>query len=258
MLRVLRVLALLIIACPVIVQAEKVEDLPQPQDYVSDFAGVLSSATRQQLDAVCGQLDHQANAQLAIVTIKTLEGDSIEDFATALEEKWKVGPKGSDRGAILILATDDHKYRIEVGYGLEGILPDGLTGNIGRQMVPYLKQGDYDQAVSGAVNQIAQVIAADAHITLQANPMRGPPPPQPQHLGFGGLVILAIIFFAVIFLLSRLGGSGLLGFLIGTFLGGGWGGGGGPRGGGGFGGGGGGFGGFGGGSSGGGGASGSW
>jgi len=260
MFRILRVLALVPLVCAGMIRAERVADLPRPQNYVSDFAGVLSGQTEQRLDALCAQLDRQAHAQLAIVTIKSLDGQPIENFATALEEKWKVGPKGSDRGAILILATEDHKYRIEVGYGLEGILPDGLVGDIGRQMVPYLRQGNYDRAVSGAVGQMAQIIAADAKVTLDANSLRGPPRPQPQSLSFGKLAALAIILFFIIALLARTGGSGLLGFLIGMFLGGGWGGGGGMRGGGGFGGGdgGGGFGGFGGGGSGGGGASGSW
>lgn len=261
MLRILRVLALAPLFCTGMIRAERVADLPRPQNYVSDFAGVLSGKTEQQLDALCAQLDRQAHAQLAIVTIKSLDGEPIENFATALEEKWKVGPKGSDRGAILILATEDHKYRIEVGYGLEGILPDGLVGDIGRQMVPYLRQGNYDQAVSGAVVQMAQIIAADAKITLDANSLRAPPRPQAHSLSLGKLAVLAIILFFIIALLARAGGSGLLGFLIGMFLGGGWGGGGGMRGGGGgWGGGdgGGGFGGFGGGSSGGGGASGSW
>lgn len=237
--------------------AERVQDLPNPANYVSDFAGVLSPDTQQRLNALCAEVDHQAHAQIAVVTIKSLDGDSIEDFATALEEKWKVGPKGSDRGVLLILAVKDRAYRIEVGYGLEGILPDGRAGGIGRQMIPYLRQGAYDQAVTMAVGQIAQIIAADARINLNTTAPRGPPPPQSRPLTFGQLIGLGVLLFLLVVFLMRAGGSGLLGFLIGTFLGGRWGGGG-PGGGGDSGDGGGGFGGFGGGSSGGGGASGDW
>ncbi len=252
-------LAILLLLTSSAVMGERVQDLPAPSNYVSDFAGVLSPGTVRGLNALCAQLDRQAHAQIAVVTIKTLDGEPIENFATALEEKWKVGTKGTDRGALLILAANDRKYRIEVGYGLEGILPDGKTGDIGRMMVPYLRQGNYDQAVATAVVQMAQTIAADAGVTLNAAAPRGPPQPQAHKLSAGQLLILAGLFFLVIFILSRLGGSGLLGFLIGTFLGGGWGGGGGRGGGGDWGGGGGGgFGGFGGGSSGGGGASGDW
>ena len=244
--------------------AERVQDLPQPTNYVNDFAGVLSPATLTYLNNLCLQVDRRAHAQIAVVTIKSLDGEPIENFATALEDKWKVGKKGTDRGLLLIFAVNDRKYRFEVGYGLEGILPDGRVGDIGRQMVPYLQRNDYDGAVTMAVRQVAGVIAADAGVTLNA----GPRPayahaPQAQPLTLGEVLVLGVVLLVVIFLLARLGGSGLLGFLIGMFMGGGGGGGWGGRGGGGggWGGGGGdggGFGGFGGGSSGGGGASGSW
>jgi uncharacterized protein len=254
--RLLAVL-LLLLACSSFLPAERVQDLPQPTNYVNDFAGVLSPETLASLNALCAQVDRQAHAQIAVVTIKSLDGEPIENFATALEDKWKVGKKGTDRGLLLIFATTDRKYRIEVGYGLEGILPDGRVGDIGRAMVPYLRQNNFDAAVTLAVQQIAGVIAADAGVTLTAQPRRGPPPvPQAQPLTLGEVVVLGLVLLAVIFLLARLGGSGLLGFLIGMFLGGGGGGGWGGRGGGD--GDGGGFGGFGGGSSGGGGASGSW
>jgi uncharacterized protein len=244
---------------------ERVQDLPPPTNYVNDLAGVLSPGTLASLNALCAQVDRQAHAQVAVVTVKSLDGEPIENFATALEDKWKVGKKGTDRGLLLILATNDRKYRVEVGYGLEGILPDGRVGDIGRQMVPYLRQNDYDGAVTMAVRQIAGVIAADAGVTLNLGP-RPPtyaPAQQAKPLTLGEVVVLGIILLLVIFFLARVGGSGLLGFLIGMFLGGGGGGGWGGRGGGGGdwggdGGGGGGFGGFGGGSSGGGGASGSW
>jgi uncharacterized protein len=259
-----RVLALLllVLAWSGLVAGERVQDLPAPTNYVNDFAGVLSPGTLASLNALCAQVDRQAHAQLAVVTVKNLDGEPIENFATALEDKWKVGKKGTDRGLLLILATDDRKYRIEVGYGLEGILPDGRVGDIGRQMVPYLRQNDYDGAVTMAVRQIAGVIAADAGVTLNTGLRPGyAPAQQPKPLSLGEVLVLGVILLLVIFFLARVGGSGLLGFLIGMFLGGGGGGrgGGGYGGGGGFGGGGGGgFGGFGGGSSGGGGASGSW
>jgi uncharacterized protein len=253
---------LLLLARSGLSPAERVQDLPAPTNYVNDFAGVLSPQTLASLNALCAQVDRQAHAQIAVVTVKSLDGEPIENFATALEDKWKVGKKGTDRGLLLIFATTDRRYRIEVGYGLEGILPDGKVGNIGRQIVPYLQQNNYDAAITVAVQQIAGVIAADAGVTLTTQPHRGPPPvPQAKPLTLGEVVVLGLVLLAVIFFLARFGGSGLLGFLIGMFMGGGGGGGWGGRGGGdGWGGGGdgGGFGGFGGGSSGGGGASGSW
>ena len=89
---------------------ERVQDLPKPTNYVSDFAGVLSPETVTSLNRLCAQVDRQAHAQIAVVTIKSLDGEPIENFATALEDKWKVGKKGTDRGLLLIFAT----YRPQV------------------------------------------------------------------------------------------------------------------------------------------------
>lgn len=245
------------------VAAERVADL-KPVGYVNDFAGVLSADTRAHLTALCSEVDHEAHAQIAIVTIHTTGNDDIDDFAVRLEEKWKVGPKASDRGLLLLVATDDHHYRFEVGYGLEPILPDGRVGEIGREMVPYLRQGNYDAAVDLGVQDVSRIIATDAHVTLHEQTQGY----APRRRGHPQLVIrdllLAIFAIFVFISLARSGPGGLGGMLLGMFLGNILGGGGGRgRGdgdgfGGGGGDGGGGFGGFGGGSSGGGGASGSW
>jgi uncharacterized protein len=239
--------------------AERVEDLPKPTDYVSDYAHVLSPAAVARLDSLCTQLDHsQANAQVAVVTVRTLDGVDSAEFANTLEDKWKIGKKGSDRGVLVLLAVDDHKRRIEVGYGLEGILNDAKLGDIGREMVPDLRANDFDGAVSGAVSEIAQVIAADAKVTLTDDePVRVARPMQHQvNTGKLILLIVLLIFFGGFHLFRFLLGFGLFGgFRGGPWIGGGGGGGG-------FGGGGdsggGGFGGFGGGGFGGGGAGGDW
>ncbi len=233
-----------------------------PQGYVNDFAGVLSPTAVARLTRLSTEVDQKAKAQIAVVTVKTLEGDAVEDFANHLFQKWGVGYKGTDRGVMVLLATDDHKYWTEVGYGLEPILPDGKVGGFGRSMVPLLRQGDYNGAVVQMVSQIAAVIAQDSHVSLDsladspavAHPARNGGG-QELNLTPGQIILLVIIFIVVVpILLKFLGPLFLLSLLTGG--GGrsdGWGGGG-------FGGGGGGggFGGFGGGSSGGGGAGGSW
>ena len=229
------------------------------QGYVNDFAGVLDPATVEGLTRLCTEVDQKAKAQIAVVTIKTLEGDPVEDFANHLFKKWGVGYKGTDRGVMVLLATDDHKYWTEVGYGLEPILPDGKVGEFGRNMVPLLRQGNYNDAVVQMVSQIAGVIAQDSHVTLDslANLHAGTPPaPEGQvqelHLTKGQIILLLIIFIVLAPILIRFLGPFLLISLLSGGGGRGWGGGG-------FGGGGGGgFGGFGGGSSGGGGAGGGW
>jgi uncharacterized protein len=240
---------------------QPVKSLPKPTDYVSDYAHVLSPATIRQLDLVCGQVDHQAHAQIAVVTVNTLDGDPIQDYVVNLYQAWGLGAKSGpnqDRGVLILIAVQDRKRSIRTGYGLEGILPDGRVGQIGRAMVPMLRNNDFDGAMTLAVGQVSQIIAADAGVTL--TPLQGQRPmTQQANIGLGQLIFFGIVVLLVILFLARFGGSGLIGFLLGMFFGGGWGGGGGGGfGGGGGGGGGDGFGGFGGGSTGGGGADGSW
>ncbi len=248
------------------IPAETVAGLPAPQGYVNDFAGVLSEQTRQQVEALCTSVDSQAHAQIAVVTIKMIDGDqSIEEFATQLEEKWKVGAKGTDRGVLMLLVMTPRKGRIEVGYGLEGVLNDAKVGDIGRSMVPDAKANDYDAAIPLGVQQLATVIASDAGVTLTPSAHSSERQTAPTSaIGIGQILTFIIIGVFILSIFGRGGrggrgggGGGLGWFLLGNILGGM--GDGGRRGsGGGFGGGedDGGFGGFGGGSSGGGGASG--
>ena len=256
-------IVLLTFAPSVVMTAESVGSLPAPTGYVSDFAGVLSPSTISGLENLCTQVDRQAHAQIAVVTIKTLDGDqSIDEFATALEDKWKIGPKNSDRGVLVLFSMAPKRWRIEVGYGLEGILNDAKVGDIGRAMAPAASQGDFNTAIPLGVQQIARIIATDAGVTLNlAQPMHqyhrqqaAPVQLNLMEVLLGGGVILLILFFLV-----KTGNTGLIFFLLGNLMGGGRGGFGGGRGGrdrdsdGG-----GGFGGFGGGRSGGGGASGDY
>ncbi len=252
---------LLIFAPSVILTAESVNSLPAPTGYVNDFAGVLSPSTKLNLENLCTQVDRQAHAQMAVVTIKTLDNDQpIDEFATALEEKWKVGAKGTDRGVLMLVVMNPRKYRIEVGYGLEGILNDAKVGDIGRMMVPSLSQVDYNTAITLGVQQIARIIAADAGVTLNLNqPVHQYHRQQvPAQLNFMALLLGGGAILLILFFLAKTGNMGLIFFLLGNLMGGGFGGGRGGRGSRDRDGGGGGFGGFGGGSSGGGGASGDY
>jgi uncharacterized protein len=201
------------------VLAEAVNSLHKPTDYVNDYARVLSPEGATRLDRICMELNHsQANAQFAIVTIHTLDGDDAGDYASQLEDRWKIGKKGSDRGVLVLLAVDDHKWRIDVGYGLEGILNDAKIGDIGRSMVPYLRAKDYDNAVLLAVSQLAQVIATDAHITLTDAPALEQQPaqqlvrsmPSKDHIPLPILVILVLIMVLI--------PSTIVVLLVGTIL----------------------------------------
>src|SRR6202162_3572050 len=233
-----------------------------PTGYVTDLAGAIRAGTKAGLEALCTELQQKTAAEMAIVTVHSLEGQSVENYAVDLYKQLGVGSKKDNRGVLLLVSPDERKYRIEVGYGLEPVINDARAGDTGRAMIPLLRSGDFSSAIEVAAWQLAKYVADDRGVTLSGQP----PVRQIQHHdegSRGGFPIWLIIgIFLLIWFMSRSsGGRGGGGWWIWPLLGG-WGGGrGGGWGGGGFGGsssGGGGFGGFGGGSSGGGGASGSW
>src|SRR6266851_2388391 len=246
------------------------EDIKQirPTGYVTDLAGVIGAETKARLETLCAEVEQKTGAQMAIVTVGSLEGESVENYAVDLYKQLGVGGKKDNRGVLLLVAPNERKYRIEVGYGLEPVINDARAGDAGRAMVPLLRQANYSAAIETATWMLAKYIADDRGVTLLAQPPArtvrksrdGSFP-----IGFWGILFLIWIIFSI----ARAGKRGVgggrrggggwwIGPMLGGMSGGGW------RGGGGFGGssggfsGGGGFGGFGGGSSGGGGASGSW
>jgi uncharacterized protein len=235
------------------------EPIPQlkPSGYVNDFAHVLSDKSVANLENLCLEVDQKTKSQIAVVTIHSLDGRDIESYASDLYKSWGVGAKSTNRGVLILLATDDRRYRTETGYGLEPILPDGKVGGFGREAVPLLKQGDYDAAVRLLTERVAETIAADSGVSLTSLAPRPPPSDNdqaPSRMPVAGIALIVLVIFLLLF--TGVGRWLLLGMLFSggsgrsSYGGGGWGGSG-------FGGGGG-FGGFGGGSSGGGGASGSW
>jgi uncharacterized protein len=251
-----------LIACIILLgaaslRAEKVDSL-KAQGYVNDFAGVLSEQTNQQLTALCTEVDQKAHAQIAVVTIRTLDDLEAADFANRLFKRWGVGHQDDNRGVLILVAVDDHKYWIEVGYGLEPILPDGKVGGFGREMVPRLRAGDYNGGLLHLTSEIADVVARDRGITLSNGPPPGETSDQTQtrpglNLSDSILWTVLILVFILLTFVTR---GRILWWVLLIILQGSRGGG--SRSSGGFGGGGGGFGGFGGGASGGGGAGGSW
>ena len=120
--------------------------------------------------------------------MKSVDGQDAVSYAVALYQKWGIGAKGKDRGVLILLATQDRKYRITAGYGLEPILPDGKVGGFGREAVPLLKNGEYAGAVSLMTSRVAQVIATDAGVTLEGMQ------PLPEPRARTGAVISSRVF----------------------------------------------------------------
>jgi uncharacterized protein len=244
----------LVMLLTMVVQGEPVSQL-HPTGYVNDYAHVLEQKTVAQMEGVCQQVDQKAHAQIAVVTINSLDGADIESYSVNLFKSWGIGDKSTNSGVLILYAIKDHRARIEVGYGLEPILPDGKVGSFQREAIPLMRSGDYSAALLLVTNRVAGVIAQDAGIEIPNVPPPAtiPPSESPKQFPLGGILVFGVILLIILFTPLR----GVLFWLLlnqvfGGRSGGGWGSGG-------FGGGsGGGFGGFGGGSSGGGGASSSW
>ncbi|MHB8836075.1 MAG: TPM domain-containing protein [Candidatus Methylomirabilia bacterium] len=241
--------ALIAIAAPLFAVGPPVPAMPP--NYVVDLAGVIDDGVEARTNALLRELEERTTAQVVVLTLPTLDGESLEAFSIDLaHNRWKLGQKGKDNGVLLTLAMQERKYRIEVGYGLEGVLPDSLVGSLGRQvLVPAFRAGDFGGGIAAMAGELATRVAAGSGVTLSGAPpvavrRSGRPAAEPSPLAKGLALLLIPIF---IYLLIR--HPQLLIFLLLSSRGGSrgsWGGGGG------------GFGGGGGGGFGGGGSSGSW
>jgi uncharacterized protein len=258
--------ASLVLAVSAVTRADDFKNF-KPTGYVTDRAGIINPQHKAQLEALCTELEQKTGAEMAIVTVKSLDGNEVQQYANDLFKQLGIGQKKQDNGLMLLVAPNDRKYWTEVGYGLEPIINDARAGDAGRLMVPYFRQGDYSSGVAAAAWQLAKYIADDKGVTLTGMPQLPHPKTHTNSSNsFWLLIVLGFFIFRVLLRAFRdtsgRGSNGRLGtgFVIGSILGsmsggrgGGWSGGSG-----GWGGGGGGFGGFGGGASGGGGAGGSW
>lgn len=255
-------LALLLLLCAAAFPADFTA--LKPQGHVSDFARVLPAAQKAALEDYCLRVKQSTGAEIALVTLPSLDGQPVEDVALLLFERWGIGSKGRDEGVLVLLALRERRTRIEVGYGLEPVMPDGFSGAILRAMTAALRAGDYGAALTEAAHTIGDTVAKEKNVSIPgASLARRRPAPREREAPLQPfLVALGVLAFLLI--TGGRGGRGggpinlLLAMLLGHAAGRSS-----YRGGGGFGGydswgGGGGFGGFGGGRSGGGGASGSW
>jgi uncharacterized protein len=127
----------------------------QPANYVVDLAGIIDPQIEADLNRRLKELENRTTAQMVVLTIHSLEGEPIEKFSLRTAEKWALGQKGKDNGVLITIAVQDRKYRIEVGYGLEAILPDSLVGSIGREcFVANFRRGNYSVGIYEAVRKI--------------------------------------------------------------------------------------------------------
>lgn len=136
-------------------------DFPKPTSnfFVNDFAGVIDSDTERQIQSVAVRLYEKSKAQVVVVTINSLEGESLENYAVRLFREWGIGDTKENNGVLILISVGDRLSRIEVGYGLEGALPDGKTGRIqDNYMIPAFKEGDYSRGILGGFLAIVQEV----------------------------------------------------------------------------------------------------
>ncbi len=165
----------------------------KPQGHVSDFAGVLDAVHRAELERYCARIEQSTGVEIALIVVRSLYGEPVEDVANLLFRKWGVGKKGKDTGILLLLSVQDRRSRLEVGYGLEPVIPDGYAGSLLRQMRPALRVGQYGDALAEAAHAIGARIAQSKGVNLEgARPKRAgrhrEPFPWPMALGGGGML----------------------------------------------------------------------
>jgi len=182
----------------------RAEAVPPLTARVTDLTGTLSGGAVARIEAKLADLEARKGSQIAVLIVPTTAPEDIEQFGIRVEDAWKLGRKGVDDGAYLIVAKDDRRVRIEVGYGLEGALPDAIASRIiAETITPHFKTGDYDGGVEAGVDQMISVV-------------NGEPLPQPderwdRHRGLGNLLPLLLV---VVFV-----GGGILRALFGRLLG---------------------------------------
>src|SRR5688572_12514443 len=136
--------------------------LPEPSGYVNDFASILDESDEEYLEGFLTSLESDTAAEVVVVTVRSLDGMTIERYANQLFAEWGIGKKQRDNGVLLLVAPDDRSVRIEVGYGLEAALPDGLAGDIIRtEIMPEFAAGNLPRGVGRGLDRIARVVRQD-------------------------------------------------------------------------------------------------
>ncbi|TCD47567.1 TPM domain-containing protein [Chlorobium sp. N1] len=163
-------------------------EVPALAGRVNDYAGMISPATRSAIERALERLEREESTQVALLTVPSLEGDSIEEFSIRVAERWKIGRKGKDNGVLLIASRDDRKLRIEVGYGLEGSLTDLVAGRIVQnEMVPLFRAGRIDEGFRRGVASIIAAVHGEYRADSRGN-------------GKGGRVSLPLLMLVLFFI----------------------------------------------------------
>ncbi|NOZ60559.1 MAG: TPM domain-containing protein [Calditrichaeota bacterium] len=192
------------------------QKFPRPINYVSDYADVIPPEFEQKINTLCLELKQKTGVEIAAVTIPTLGDNYIEDYANRLFEAWGIGEKGKDNGVLILDAIKERRIRIEIGYGIEGIIPDGKAGEIrDTYLIPYLKRGKFGQGFLYTTAAIAEEIAKANGVELTGQVKL---PARKRNSGGMSFITILFIFFLIfatrgrilpwLFLGAMMGGSG--------------------------------------------------
>ena len=162
---------------------------------VNDYAGLLSVAERQRLESLLAERERATGAQVVVAVFPSLEGESLEDFSIRLAQRWRIGQKGLDNGAILLVFARERRVRLEVGYGLEPVVPDAVAGQIIRETIgPRFREGRYADGLEAAARALYDRVGRDSERRAPARPSR----PGTSPLMLWGFLVLVVVIAAML------------------------------------------------------------
>ena len=198
-----------------IAPSDAAEIFPKPTGAVNDFARVIPPGYKSQMESLAREVHGKTGTAIVVATMESLGDNELNDYVNRLYKAWGVGKKGHDKGVLIFLAVKERKVKIETGYGIEGILPDGLVGEILREhAIPLLSQGDYGKGLSNAMNAVAFIIAKDANVSLTGSVPVDQPRDRNVRRGSGLLLPLIIIALILISLMGARQGRDFLPWLL--------------------------------------------
>ncbi len=211
----------LAVFCLLFFSAQQSSGQGMPASYVVDEAGIIEDTVQHRLAGHLQELEQKTGAQMIVLTVSSTDGIPIEEYALNMAETWRLGQKGEDNGLLMVIAVEDRRYRIEVGYGLESVIPDSLAGTIARRyLVPRFKAGDYSTGIYETAVVIMNTIAASQGVELSGMPTLQPSRSPAKRSPLGSLLSFLIFFFIISSLMSGRS-RGLFGaLLLGSLLGG--------------------------------------
>ncbi len=175
---------------------------PTSAFYVNDYANVLSEETENYIIKMSSSLEEKTTAQVVVVTVNDLEGSDIDTYANHLFRHFGIGDKTSNNGLLILVSKEERKVRLEVGYGLEGDIPDGMAGRIlDNYMISYLKEDNYDEGIKNGYNKVLEILCKKYDVTLEGQEVS-----KESEVSFSDMLLSLLMFFVILYLLFHLRG----------------------------------------------------